>query len=337
MKTMLIRSKNVSATEYYYDIIADALKRCSELVFDGFEGEALPDGNKDALVVVGSCVSMVRLWLKGYRRIATWYQGVLPEESFLRNKSRVRMLVLEWIECFALHHSVLQLFVSEAMREFYEKKYRLLLKNCYVMPCFNAAYDPQRVMDKAYDGKVFTYTGGLSKWQCINQTLQLYKRIEQASGNTTKLLLLTPEQDKARELVAQYGIVHAEISFVHYTKLPDILKDVSFGFVLREDNPVNMVATPTKFANYAANGIIPIYTSCVRDFAKASEGNPYQIVLQNANSITDDEIQQVLAMMDSMPSGQEAERHFGAYFMTYYNPRKHAQRLAGVIEKIEVI
>lgn len=337
MKTILIRTRNCAATEFYYDIIVDALRQCGELVFDGFDGDAIPAGNKNAVVVVGSCMSMIRLWMKGYRNIVTWYQGILPEESFIRNKNRVRIPVLEFVEKFALRHSALQIFVSEAMRKFYEEKYGLKLTNYYTMPCFNAQYQAQTVMEKRYDGKVFTYTGGLSKWQCIDQTLALYKRIEQLSGNATKLLLLTPEQDKARELVKQYGILNAEIKCVHYSQLPEALKEVSFGFALREDNPVNRVATPTKFANYVANGVIPVYTSCVKDFLRASEGNPYQIVLKDANAITDEDVGRIMAMTENMPAAREASRCFGAYFETYYNACRHVKQLAEMIGKIDAL
>ena len=337
METILVRTKNSAATEFYYDIIADALHQCSELIFDGFDENAIPKGHKNAVVVAGSCVSMMRLWMKGYRNIVTWYQGVLPEESFIRNRSRARMLVLGFIEKFALRHSALQIFVSDAMREFYEEKYGLELTNCYTMPCFNTQYNAQLVAGKCFDGRVFTYTGGLSKWQCIDQTLALYKRIEEASGNTTKLLLLTPALDKARELVTQYGICNAEIKSVHYSQLPEALKEASFGFALREDNPVNRVATPTKFANYVANGVIPVYTSCVRDFLKASEGNPYQIVLQDVNAITDEDVRRIMEMADNMPDAREVSPYFGAYFEAYYNPHRHARQLAHMIGKIDTL
>lgn len=337
MKSMLIRTNNASATEFYYNIIADALRSCSELVFDGFEGDKLPTDHKDALVITGTCTSAFLLWMKGYRNIVTWYQGVLPEESLMRNHSKLRFWILGMIERFSLNHDVLHIFTSESMREFYEGKYRIKLGNYYTMPCFNASFQPQLILDKKYDGKTFTYTGGLSNWQCIDQTLALYKRIEQRSGNTTKLLLLTPEQDKAREMVKTHHIVNADIKCVHYTQLPDALKEVSFGFALREDNPVNRVATPTKLANYIANGIIPVYSSCLRDFFRASSRNPYQIVIEDVNHATDAEVDMFISQMNQMPAAQDVVKNFGEYFETYYNAQWHAEQLAGMIRKIDTI
>lgn len=334
MKTMLVRSKNVPATEYYYNIISDGLKQCSELIFDGFDGEPLPD-EKDAIVVVGVCTSMLRLWRQGYRRIITWHQGIIPEESYMRNKSIIRKKALEWVEGFALKNSIMQIFVSEAMREFFEEKYSRKILRYYTMPCFNAEYQPEIVNKKDYGSRIFTYTGGLSKWQCIDQTLSLYKRIEEASGNQTKLLLLTPEIEKAKELVDVYKIVNAEIKCVHYTQLSEELKKVTFGFALREDNPVNRVATPTKLANYVANGIIPIYASCVRDFSGASGKNPYQVRIEDVNSITEEEVQQILALMDQTISAKNAAEHFSKYFDHYYNAGWHAGQIADQISRLK--
>ena len=36
MEAVLLRSKNVSATEFYYNIIQQALKKRYDLIYDGF-------------------------------------------------------------------------------------------------------------------------------------------------------------------------------------------------------------------------------------------------------------------------------------------------------------
>ncbi len=333
MKTVLLRSKNIAATEFYYDIIRDALHLCSDLLLDGFEGDPLPE-DKEALVIAGSCMSFRRLWKQGYRNIVTWFQGALPEESFLRNGSRLRRMVLEHIEKTALKKSKMPIFVSEAMARHYREKYKLPLKNYYVMPCFNARFQEETVAQKDYSNCVFTYTGGLSQWQCIRQTLALYQRIEERSGGRAKLLLMTAQQEQAQKLLEEFGIQNGEVSFVHYTQLPQALSGVSFGFNLRRDNAVNRVATPTKLCNYVASGIIPIYTRCIGDFAQVSGDSPFQVVLEDADHITDAEVDKILSLMEYPP--QDALEHFGKYFETYYNPQYHAKALAEKLRNLEI-
>lgn len=48
--------------------------------------------------------------------------------------------------------------------------------------------------------------------------------------------------------------------------MTDTLRDVKFGFVLRDDIAVNNVATPTKLSSYLSAGVIPIYSSALKDF-----------------------------------------------------------------------
>lgn len=327
MKTVLLRSKNVSATEFYYDIVKKSLEQCSELIYDGFETRELPK-DRDVIIVVGSCIAFAKARAMGYRKIVTWFQGVLPEESYMRNQSKTRRKVLEMVEKYALKKSIVSIFVSEALKEHYEKKYGIKIENYYIMPCFNAVFNENGFAKIETRKRVFTYTGGLSKWQCIDQTLKLYKRVEDLVPEKVELLLLTPEQEKAAALVKRYGIRNVEITCVHYTKLPEKLQNVSFGFTLREDNAVNRVATPTKLANYVANGIMPIYSKCILDFANISVDNPYQVVIEDVNKIRDDEIEKIVALLDKEISMEALKEQSKSYFKQYYNPDWHIRQLA---------
>ena len=257
MEAILLRSKNESATEFYYNIIQKALKKRYDLIYDGFEESELPK-KKNILIVCGSCTQMFKIWIKGYRKIVTWYQGTLPEESYMRNHSWIRKKVLSSIERFALKHSIGNIVVSEAMIDHYENTYKLKLNNTYVMPCYNVEFQRETIISKNPESRVFVYAGGLSKWQCIEQMLHLYKRIEDRVEGQTKLLFFTPEIEKAKQLVSDNRIVNCDVSCVHYSELAEKMKQAKFGFALREDTVVNRVATPTKLANYVASGIILI-------------------------------------------------------------------------------
>lgn len=327
MKSVLLRSKNTAATEFYYDIIRDALNQCSELIYDGFEEQDMPK-DKDALILVGSSLAMRRVWRRGYHNIVTWFQGDIAAESFLRHHDPFRKTILEWFDKFALRHSRKVIFVSEAMKKHYEARFHWRIDQAYIMPCFNTDYHPERVTCKDYSQRIFTYTGGLSKWQCIDQTLMLYKRIEESSDVPTKLLLLTPAQEEAKELIAKYGIQNAEVGCVHYSELPNALAPVTFGFALREDNDVNRVATPTKLANYLSNGIIPIYTKCIEDFYHQSINNPFQIALDDVNHISNADIQRIMNLIDSELNGKKIDCEFRNYFKEYYNRVWHVNHIA---------
>ena len=334
MEAALLRSKNISATEFYYDIIAEALKQKYALIYDEFEGSKLPR-QKDILIVCGSCTEMLRLWLKGYRKIVTWYQGTLPEESYMRNQSSIRYRILSSIEKFALQHSVLNICVSQAMVVYYEKKYGISIKQrSYVMPCFNVEFQKQSFKNKDSNSRVFTYAGGLSQWQCIEQMLSLYKRIESQVDGNAKLLFFTPEIDTAKKLVKKWDIINCEVNCVHYSQLAEAMLPAKFGFALREDTVVNRVATPTKLANYVANGIIPIYSECIDDFYKESVHNSYQVSIHDVNHISDDEVKKIITLLDQRIATNNLQQQMRSYFEKYYNAEWHIQHLSNELGDI---
>ena len=333
MEAALLRSRNFSATEFYYDIIAKALKAEYELIYDGFEESELPK-QKNVLIVCGSCMEMVRLWQKGYRRIVTWSQGALPEESYMRNRSRLRKTVLSCFEKFALTHSALNIVVSNAMVDHYEKTYGIVLGNIYVMPCYNVEFQEKRIAEKDPESRVFVYAGGLSRWQCVEQMLSLYKKIESTVKGQAKLLFFTPEIDEAKRLAARHGIVNSEIKRVHYSELAEEMKHAKFGFALREDIPLNRVAAPTKLANYVAGGIIPVYSECVHDFYEQSRRNPYQVAIHDVNKITDAELDRIIGLLEKRIAAADLQSKMHTYFERYYNTEWHIQNLSEILVKI---
>lgn len=64
-----------------------------------------------------------------------------------------------------------------------------------------------------YRNNLFCYAGSINKWQCVEETLRLYKKIEMINPNA-KLLMLVKEKDKAMELIDKYQIENYELDFV---------------------------------------------------------------------------------------------------------------------------
>lgn len=331
-KIVLIRSKNTDATDFYYNILKAALVRVSEKVEDVYEGDHFC-ARRDDLIVVGGCLSFFRMWLKGYKNIVTWFQGVLPEESYMRNHSLLRKKILEIVECLALKKSKIAIFVSESMKTYYEKCYKIYFSEYYIMPCFNTQFDLQEEGDdNRYRYPIFTYVGGLNSWQCVKETLSLYKEIERIFHDKSSLLILTRQRSEAEKMLKEAGIKNYTIKTVHYTEISKELRNVSFGFNLRRDNVVNRVATPTKLANYVANGVIPIVSSCVEDFVNKSRNNPYVIVVEDMENMSAvaESIQKLVA---SGISYRDIYRASKEYFNEYYNTEYHIKELADVIAR----
>ncbi len=256
---------NQMVTGFYVEVIAEALKRL------GYETEKRNqlcyDAENDGIVIVHP-MDYPKAKKCGYRHVFLWVQGIEPEESFMRHKSHLRKAVLSLKEAAGIRKSDLVFLVSEKMREFLEKKYHTSFSGRdFIMPCFNAELDEKSFfVPEKYENNIFTYTGSLAKWQCFEETVQLYGQIEKCLPGC-RFDVYTGDKKEAEALLKKHGVVNYRIDFVPREELNKRLLDCKFGFVLREDTTVNRVATPTKFSTYMASGVIPVFSSCVDGFS----------------------------------------------------------------------
>ncbi len=282
----------------------------------------------DILVSEEALVTMYYL-LRGYKNIVTWLQGVVPEESFMRNKSKLRYLFLSGIEYITLARSKMLFFVSNTMLEHYEKKYKLKLREkSIIMPCYNETkiIENSFKAENKYEENNFVYVGGMQKWQCFDKIAEIYKRVEEICGDT-KFYVFTAQKETAENTIKNLGIKNYEIDFVPHDKLAEKLGSMKYGFVIREDTTVNRVATPTKFSNYLANGIIPIYSSCLKSFAEFDSENKLGIAY-------DGDVKVITEHMKKNLETDEIKRKCQNAFDTYYNAEKYKEIIRNKLSEI---
>ena len=265
----------------------------------------------------------------GAKNIILWCQGVVPEESYLRNRSRARTLGLSFIERRALKKAAFCLFVSDEMRRHYEKKYRLDFEDRYfVMPCFNASLEPEAFCTEGkYVSPSFAYVGSLAAWQCFEKTVDIYKAIE-ARLDDTRLKVLTFDQDRARMILEARGVERYEVSCVPPEKVAAELAEVSYGFVIREDNVVNRVATPTKLSSYMSAGVIPVFSDCLGSFTDMARNLRFAVPV--GESVNADYVARCCA---ESVSWKEILAEYRCVFDTYYSREYYVERLAPLFDK----
>lgn len=283
----LIKYSNINpiVTTYYLNIIYCALIKKRELVKKGKDWKDFNYKDGDIYVISTATEALYLILLN--RPYIFWAQGVWPEESFMRNHSRIRFLLTSFIEKLALVKAKYLFLVSNQMLLHYQKKYKINISSkVYIMPCSNDNLHEEVFSKKDYTKKTFCYAGALSKWQCFEETLMLYKKIEDEYSETS-LLLLVKNKEKAINLLKKYKISKYEIDFVPVEELPNRLKDVNFGFLLRKDDIVNTVATPTKLMTYLGNGIIPVYSCALEAVDDMLKQTRYKIRYMNDGRISD--------------------------------------------------
>lgn len=332
----LVKTKNAMTTWYYYKMITDSCNLSFNedvIAVDGLKGLKRYKVNKRKdLIICGLSTDCFYLWIKGYKNIITWLQGVTPEERAMTGSSRIKIALHNIIEKKACLVSKMLILVSNAQMQHYMTKYRITLKNCCVVPCFNENALIKESFKKN-DCLTFCYTGGLVEWQCVDNMLDIYSLIEKELEFKTKLLLLTKEEKKAKQMIEKHGVKNYVCKYVKQEELSDYLKEAKFGFVLRENSVVNNCSTPTKLSTYLANGIIPIYTAFITDFSKMMKSKKYKIELNGLDvcycsaSILD------FIKANSNINWDSVYREYETIFSSYYNSSQHVQNLSFCLKK----
>ena len=291
--------------------------------------EKRPKGNDDCVLVV-AVKDATEAKRKGYARVFLWVQGIIPEESYMRNHSRLRSFVFSVIEKRGIKDADFVFLVSHAMHKHFLAKYKVDLKNYYVMPCFNAQIEPERFDHTGkYESNLFLYAGGLDAWQCFDETVALYKRIESAVPNAA-LRVLTKNKDAALETINRHGVKNYSIDFRPLDAMPEELEAAKFGFSLRKSHPVNHVSTPTKLSSYVSCGVIPIYSRHVCDFAGRAKDMTYAVAADPENDYGFEKI--VTLCNKSIDSG-DVVAEFTDKFGEYYSKDYHINRIAEILGK----
>lgn len=332
-KIFIVRcTANATVTAHNFDLIKEACLLASSSVSEvETVKEALKISKKDDVFVATAISDVIRLYLSGRKKIFFWVQGILPEESSMRHGKGLRFVILSYLEKLSLKFATHVACVSEAMREHYEKKYNLDLSEKYsVFPCFNTTLNIESFKPELkYKNNVFVYAGGLAVWQCFEKTLDIYKEIENFGITGTKILVLTKDQEQARKLIDERGIENYETGFYPKEELPNILSEAKFGFVIREEHPVNAVATPTKISTYLSCGLIPIFSSCIRSFKLQSEKMRYVVPMEDPS-----DLEGIKRFMLLPPTTEDVLEEYNELFGRYFSDEKYVKEISGIILKM---
>lgn len=323
-------------TAFYYDIILEAFERAGYIVLTGelYDNEIIRTLDKKRDVILYTQVKYTPLLkIKGFKNLVFWFQGVTPEEVYLMFGSRLKLFAFTILEKMTLNVTRFSLMVSVYQVEHYKKKYGngwAKNRNVIVMPCFNTSrVDKEAVFkNNKYKNNVFCYSGGMAKWQCFDRIAKIYSEVEKRKPESF-LKVLTFQTEEAIEIIKGLGIKHYSVYSVPPEKVSEELSECKFGFILREDNVINNVATPTKFGNYIENGLIPIYTDATRSFADAAKDLKHVLCVTYDNAV-----EKICEFMGKDISPDDIYLEFSQLFSDYYNREKYIQQLKEEVNRL---
>lgn len=323
-----------NVTEYYYNIILDALKQrgveCK--VLDKCDFKTARTISKDDYVLATTLKSFIILYVLGRRNIIYWYQGITPEENFLMLKSKWRYYVYSYLEKFSLNVVRYKIGISTYLFKHFEAKYNIKIdfNTVFIMPCFNSELKEESFKTPGkYENNVFCYAGGIQAWQGFDKILEIYKAIEQ-SRNDVFLKIYSKDIEEAKKLIENSNIKHYLVDCVPQSQMDRALADCKFGFIIREDDIINNVATPTKLGTYLANGVIPIYSDTIYSFRELAGKYKYLGCISNEGN----PVEQITKIMDEHLQCDMILQAYKEIFGIYYNREKYITEMTVFFNKI---
>ena len=210
-----------------------------------------------------------------------WAQGVDAEETKMNMhtfKQYLRYCFRRMTEPVAVKKADILLCVSDRMVEYYHSAYGLKDHGqIIVMPCYNLPLSDTFDISQ-YESPVFAYAGNTSVWQGVDFMLDVYALVEKQLPNAT-LRLYSGNKDEFIKKCKDRGITNYELKYVPVNQLQDELHKCKYGFIIRDNHIVNLVATPTKMNSYLAAYMIPIFSDGVDDFNKNVQLGEYRLMV----------------------------------------------------------
>lgn len=218
-------------------------------------------------------------------KIVSDIQGAVVDEYLYERGALVSdsvSLRMEQEELSTLAASDGVIFVSQAMRNHYEKRFSRSFSSSVIIPCAaRAGFIPDLARRQALrreqglDEKfVVCYVGAAETYQLPEAMCRLFKEIQAYLPNA--FFLVYSYQASVFEKYLNLEAVLSDnykLTSVSHDQIFDHLQMGDVGLLLRDDSPVNLVASPLKFAEYCLCGLPVITTPYVGDFSRMVADN----------------------------------------------------------------
>lgn len=322
------RDKNINAIGFYISIIEESIEQaghsCKRV-------NKISDVEPQDTIITLDVHSFYTVWRNNKKqKIANWFQGVAPEEIYYRDnniKGYLKMKIWNYFEKIAITHSYLNFFVSNEMVRHYKVKFGYDKDNYIVMPCFNQYIHPECFVQSKYNRPSFIYTGSLLKWQCFDETLDLFCAINKKIPSAS-LSVITGDVEEAKCKIENRGLKNIEVKSIPYNKLDEEMPNYKYGFLIRQDMLINNVATPTKMSSYLAGGLIPVYSTVIRAFDENLCGLKF-VIKDNGNM--DDVVNQIVELERHDVNSSDILKEYSDIFSSFYSKERYVKTISKVI------
>jgi|GEM_PF-2462913 len=210
-------------------------------------------------------------------------------------KNKIRFYLIKIREYISLKMSDNVICVSNKLKEYYKKTYGSYLSRKYIVipgaanrDVFFYSHKIRYNLREKYniqENIVYLYSGTLSpefKWHIPDVLFSAIKEIYNYDKSSI-FLFLTPDIDIAEYYFNLLNIPYHNyiIKYIDIKNMNPYLNMADYAFLLREDEPINNQASPTKFAEYALTGLRIIISENVGDYTEYVKKENIGIVYKN--------------------------------------------------------
>lgn len=182
--------------------------------------------------------------------------GDVPNEQKL-NGDNLRAVLADQIEKTIVIGADAVICVSQYMKDCLVSKYKLNKDKFLIL---NILEDFETNFNEIKEKRInqvpaIVFAGGLQKWQCLEQMIEVIKCTKHIYNYRFYINNIEIYEEEIKEFEKETSIKAETLCF------SDLKKEYmrcDYGMLLRENDPVNNVACPTKLFEYIAHGIIPI-------------------------------------------------------------------------------
>ncbi len=242
--------------------------------------------------------------------------GDSVEEERMSGASKERVRAMVEADRLVFELSDLNVFVSEAMREHFQARHRRELPSVIVPCCVADRCFTQRRTGRPIllpPGRpVLAYLGTMVAWQCGDEMIGLFARLHRLNRDLFYLLLVPlGDHAKVRTLMERHGLGGEDVLLVEvpHEQVADYLRHAHAGLLLRLDDPVNRVSSPTKFGEYLAAGCPVVMTERIGDYSQLAREHEVGVVLDPQWLVSQNwpeaELRRILDLVERSHAGRE--------------------------------
>ncbi|SEO72236.1 Glycosyl transferases group 1 [Propionispora vibrioides] len=193
-------------------------------------------------------------------------RGAIVDELKNKNSILARYYANQAVvlERFVFSYADFFFFVSFNMKKYYSDKYDISIDKSEVFPTIvdetyffssDSLRNKMRKKLNITDKFVYVYCGGTDYWQNIDKILMKFKEAS-SKDKTIFLLMLVKNPQDIKEFCHRHSIKeNIIIMSVEYSEVGKYLNAADAGIIIRKEDIINFVASPTKVNEYLACGL----------------------------------------------------------------------------------